>query len=194
MPDICGILLAAGQSLRFGQNKLLQPLPDGTPLLTQTVNNMHPGVDRLIVVVPPQHAPLAEILDTDRVEMIINNAASDGMGSSLACGVAASLEADGWIIGLADMPWIPSSIIKRVASALHEGWPLVAPRYQQQRGHPVGFHHRFAPELLTLQSDQGARSVLQQHQSEIHFIDCQEPGILLDIDTPDDLHHPTAAD
>ncbi len=193
MPEICGILLAAGQSQRFGQNKLLQPLPDGTPLLTRTVQNMRPAVDRLIVVAS-QHAPLDGILDDIEVELIINPAATDGMGSSLACGVTACLDADGWIIGLADMPWIPPAITKQIASALREGWSLVAPRYQQQRGHPVGFHHQYGAELARLQGDQGARSLLQQYQSHIHFIDCHEPGILLDVDTPADLRHVTAND
>ncbi len=194
MPEICGILLAAGQSLRFGRNKLLQPLADGTPLLTRVVQNMRPAVDRLLVVVPPQHAPLAGILDNNAVELIINPAATDGMGSSLACGVTACLDTDGWIIGLADMPWIPSDLIRQVAMALREGWPVVAPRYQQQRGHPVGFHQRYGAELVKLQGDEGARSLLQQYQSQIHFIDCHEPGILLDVDTPADLRHATAND
>lgn len=187
MPELCGILLAAGQSVRFGNNKLLQSLNDGTPLITQAVRNMHPAVDRLVVVVPAEHATLAAVLEKETVELIINPAASEGMGSSLACGIAASLEVNGWIIALADMPWIQPTTISQIAMALREGRSLVAPCYQNQRGHPVAFHHCFGTELVKLHDDHGARSVLEQYSTQLHLIDVDDPGILLDVDTPADL-------
>jgi molybdenum cofactor cytidylyltransferase len=187
MPELCGILLAAGQSVRFGNNKLLQSLPDGTPLITQAVRNMRPAVNRLIVVVPAEHSTLAAVLDKEAVELIINPAASEGMGSSLACGVAACRELNGWLIGMADMPWIQPATINQVALALREGRSLVAPRYQDQRGHPVGFQHRFGTELVKLHGDKGARTIVEQHATELHLIDVDDPGILFDVDTPADL-------
>ena len=190
MPELCGILLAAGQSVRFGNNKLLQSLPDGTPLITRAVRNMRPAVDRLIVVVPPKHTLLAGMVANEDVELIVNPQATDGMGRSLACGVAASLEAAGWIIGLADMPWIQPATIRQIVSALDDGQELVAPRYHDRRGHPVGFHHDFGPELLKLQGDEGARTILEQHASELQLIDVDDPGILLDVDTPADIATP----
>ena len=192
MPDLCGILLAAGESRRFGQNKLLQPLPNGVPLINQALHNLRPAIQRLIVVVPPEHQALAEILENEAVELIVNPHASNGMGSSLACGVAASREAPGWIIGLADMPWIQSTTIRQIANALREGRTLVAPCYHNQRGHPVGFHSQFANALLKLQGDTGARAILEQHANELHLIDVDDPGILLDVDTPADIAAPSS--
>lgn len=192
MPELCGILLAAGQSIRFGNNKLLQHLPAGTPLITQAVRNMCAALEKVVVVVPPQHATLANVLEGETIELAVNTAAHDGMGASLACGVAACLEADGWIIGLADMPWIDPATIHQVAMALREGRSLVAPRYQDQRGHPVGFHHRFGAELVKLRGDKGARAIVQQHATELHLIDVNDPGILLDVDTSADLTRSSA--
>ena len=192
MPELCGILLAAGQSVRFGNNKLLQSLPDGTPLITRAVRNMRPAVDRLVVVVPAEHATLAAVLEQEAVELVVNPAASEGMGSSLACGVAACREVNGWLIGMADMPWIQPATINQVALALREGRSLVAPRYQDQRGHPVGFHHRFGSELVKLHGDTGARVILEQHATELHLIDVDDPAILLDVDTPADLSRANA--
>ena len=187
MSELCGILLAAGQSVRFGNNKLLQPLPDGTPLITQAAHNMRPAVDRLVVVVPAEHAALADALESQAVELIVNDAASDGMGSSLACGVAACLKVDGWLIAMADMPWIQPATINQIALALREGRSLVAPRFEDQRGHPVGFHHRLGAELIKLHGDKGARAIVEQHATELHLIDVDDPGVLLDVDTPADL-------
>ena len=187
MPELCGILLAAGQSVRFGNNKLLQPLPDGTPLITQTVRNMRTVLDKVVVVVPPQHTVLSDALESQAVELIVNAKASEGMGSSLACGIAACREVNGWVIGLADMPWIQPATIQQIVLALREGRSLVAPRYQDQRGHPVGFHHRFGAKLIKLHGDKGARAIVEQHTTELHLIDVDDPGILLDVDTPADL-------
>jgi len=192
MPELYGILLAAGQSLRFGNNKLLQPLPDGSPLISHAIRNMSPAVDKLVVVVPPEHAMLAEVLTSEDVELIINPTAQDGMASSLVRGIAASLAAKYWLIGMADMPWIHPSTISRVALALREGRSLVAPCYQGQRGHPVGFHQRYGSELLKLSGDKGARSLLEQHASEIHLLHVDDPGVLLDVDTPADLTRTSA--
>jgi molybdenum cofactor cytidylyltransferase len=187
MPELCGILLAAGQSVRFGNNKLLQSLPDGTPLIAQAVRNMRTVLEKVVVVVPPQHAVLSDALESQAVELIVNAKASEGMGSSLACGIAACREVNGWVIGLADMPWIQPATINQVALALREGRSLVAPRYQDQRGHPVGFQHRFGTELVKLHGDKGARTIVEQHATELHLIDVDDPGILLDVDTPADL-------
>ena len=110
----------------------------------------------------------------------MNDAASDGMGSSLACGVAACLKVDGWLIAMADMPWIQPATINQIALALREGRSLVAPRFEDQRGHPVGFHHRLGAELIKLHGDKGARAIVEQHATD-------DPGVLLDVDTPADL-------
>jgi len=188
---ICGILLAAGQSQRFGHtDKLLQPLSNGLPLITQAVRTMLTALDSVVVVVPPEHDGLAKVLKDEAVHITINPAASVGMGNSLACGVTATTEAHGWIIGLADMPWIQPTTINTVMTALSNGNPLVAPRHKNLRGHPVGFGREYRETLLNLQGDVGARSVLKQHKAQLHYLDVNDPGILLDVDTPADLIQP----
>jgi molybdenum cofactor cytidylyltransferase len=186
---VCGILLAAGRGERFAStsNKLLQPLADGTPIILSTVRNIPCALKDVYVVVPPEHDALAITLQHEGVQLITNMAADQGMGSSLACGIAACIEADAWVIGLADMPWIQPGTIKAVVDALENGAPLVVPRYQGQRGHPVGFNHRFGAELVKLDGDYGARSILEQYPPQIHYIDVNDPGILLDVDIPADL-------
>ena len=188
---ICGILLAAGQSQRFGHtDKLLQPLSNGLPLITQAVRTMLTALESVMVVLPPEHDELKQVLQDEAVQLTINPAADVGMGNSLACGVSACAEADGWIIGLADMPWIQPTTINKVMSALHIGHSLVAPRYQNLRGHPIGFGREYHETLLKLQGDVGARSVLKQHKAKLHYLDVNDPGILLDVDTPADLRRP----
>ncbi|NNF95653.1 MAG: nucleotidyltransferase family protein [Halobacteria archaeon] len=190
-PEIRGILLAAGQSQRFGHsNKLLQPLSSGLPMITQAVRTMLTALDSVVVVVPPEHGALAKTLKDEAVQITINPVADDGMGSSLAWGVTATIEAHGWIIGLADMPWIQPATISRVMTALRHGHPLVAPRYRSLRGHPVGFGREYRDTLLKLRGDVGARTVLKQHKAQLHYLEVNDPGILMDVDRPADLKPP----
>lgn len=187
-PDICGILLAAGQSQRFGQhNKLLQPLSNGLPLITQAVRTMRSALDMVAVIIPQDSEALVNALRDEVVQIIFNPEAEIGMGNSLACGVTATIEANGWIIGLADMPWIQPTTISRIKTSLQNGQSLVAPRYRSVRGHPVGFGQNYRDALLQLEGDAGARTLLKQHKAELHFLDVDDPGILMDVDTPADL-------
>lgn len=187
MRGITGILLAAGSSRRFGSNKLVVPLPDGTPLVLAVVRRLQFVVNAVIVVVHPQDQVLPELLATENVQVVICQNADAGMGASLAAGVAASGDARGWIIVLADMPAIQISTLQRVVQALDNGAVLAAPYHAGQRGHPVGFRSSVRDELLTLSGEAGAREILTRHAAAVVRLDVDDAGILLDIDTPADL-------
>ena len=109
------------------------------------------------------------------------------MGASLACGVAATKDAAGWVVALADMPWILPSTIARVAAAIADGAPVAAPFYRGKRGHPVGFSATCYAMLAALHGDEGAKAVVAAHGDELARIDVDDAGTLSDIDRPADL-------
>jgi molybdenum cofactor cytidylyltransferase len=109
------------------------------------------------------------------------------MGASLACGVEASAEAAGWVVALADMPWIEASTIRRVADAIAAGASLAAPCYRGERGHPVGFAASHRAALLALGGDEGARAILSRAGASLLRVDVDDPGVLRDVDTAGDL-------
>ena len=183
-PPPVGILLAAGQGTRFGSNKLLQPLADGTPMAVASARTLHTVLAHCIAVVNDAQGCVARLLAEAGLQVIANPHAPDGMGTSIACGVAASPNAGGWVIALADMPNIPARVIQSVADGLAHGADLIAPVYGGQRGHPVGFARRHAPALRALHSDRGARDILAAHRDTLELIDTQDRGVILDIDTP----------
>lgn len=184
---IAGILLAAGSSTRFGSHKLLHLLPDGTPMAVAALRNLAQGVDEVIAIVRPGDAELMQLLARENVRVLPCANAEQGMGASLACGVCAAPDAEGWIIALADMPFVPGEIVSTLATRLKAGDAIVAPAYLGQRGHPVGFSRAFYPALAALSGDRGARHLLDLHVEQLHLIAANEPGILHDIDTPEDL-------
>jgi molybdenum cofactor cytidylyltransferase len=186
-PPPIGILLAAGQGTRFGSNKLLQPLADGTPMAVASARTLHTVLAHCIAVVNDAQGRVARLLAAAGLQVIANPNAPDGMGTSIACGVAASPNAGGWVIALADMPAIPVRVMQSVADGLVRGADIIAPVYSGLRGHPVGFAQRHAPVLRALHSDRGARDIIVAHRDTLELIDTQDSGVILDIDTPASL-------
>jgi molybdenum cofactor cytidylyltransferase len=107
------------------------------------------------------------------------------MGASLAFAVSHARNAAGWIIGLADMPFVQASTFRAVLEALAAGADIAVPVYQGRRGNPVGFSRRYLSELLSMGGDQGARRLLNSFPVTEVAVD--DPGIHLDIDTVNDL-------
>lgn len=183
----CGILLAAGRSVRFGSDKLLHPLADGTPLGLVSALHIREAMSRLLAIVDVGNEALRQLFERHSIPVLSVSTAAAGMGASLAAGVAATADAAGWLVGLADMPFVRPQTIVRVSQAIEGGAPLAAPCHQGRRGHPVGFAYRFGDSLKQLSGDEGARRLLAAHAAELRLIDCDDPGVLRDIDFPDDL-------
>lgn len=184
---IAGLLLAAGAGTRFGGDKLLHPLPDGTPIAVQAARSLLQGVDYGIAVVRPGDWWLAGLLEAAGLRTVFCPNAAAGMGASLACGIEAAQDADGWLIALADMPFVQATTVRGLADLLRSGAPIAAPCHEGRRGHPVGFQRDFFAALARLDGDQGARGLLAAHAARIRLLDCDDPGILADIDVPADL-------
>lgn len=184
---IVGILLAAGRSSRFGSDKLLHRLPDGRPLAIAAAANLRPACDRLIAVVRPGSPALAEQLEAAGCAIVDCPDADAGMGHSLAAGVRATPDAAGWLVALADMPFIATASHVAVADQLRAGASLAASEYQGQRGHPVGFAARWFDQLAGLTGDHGGRPILAAHSEQLVLCPVDDPGALRDIDRPEDL-------
>ena len=182
---IVGVLLAAGSATRFGADKLSVALPDGRPLAIMALEPLLATVDEVVAVVRAADRLLASALHAHGARISACPDAAEGMGVSLAWGVRAAPLAAGWVIALADMPWIRGETIGAVASALRSGASVVAPEYTGKRGHPVGFAARLYGELIALVGDEGARNVLARHPPSL--IATRDAGILRDIDRPADL-------
>lgn len=184
---VVGVLLAAGASRRFGGEKLLAPM-GGSCVGVCAARALRPAVDRAVAVVRPEDERLAGLLTSEGFETLPFAGASRGMGASLAFGVAAAAEADGWIVALADMPFLEGTTVARVAERVRIGLEkIVAPSFKGRRGHPVGFRRDLLPELLALDGDRGARSLLVAHAAEVSLLECDDEGILRDVDSIGDL-------
>ena len=186
--NLRGLLLCGGASVRFGRDKLSEKI-DGVPMAVVSARPLVDAMGRVLAVTRPGRHDLRAFLEAAGCEVMETDRALEGLGSSLAAGVEASADADGWVIALADMPSIREQTIRAVRSALEEGALIAAPsdRASGARGHPVGFRSALRQELLDLRGDEGARSVIQRHRDAIRLVAEDDPGITHDVDRPADL-------
>ena len=184
---IVGVLLAAGTGQRFGADKLLYPMRDGTPMAVAAAIHLCAACRDTIAVLRPNHDELANLLSATGCQIVVCADACGGMGHSLAAGVRATSDASAWVVALADMPFISVTSHQAVASRLSQGAALAACVYQQQRGHPVGFSKIWLKELSNMTGDQGGKSILKKHPQDVVLCQVDDAGVIRDIDRPEDL-------
>ncbi|SNT32594.1 molybdenum cofactor cytidylyltransferase [Noviherbaspirillum humi] len=186
---IAGILLAAGRGTRFDpagvQDKLMQSLPGGMPVAVASAHALCAVLPNVLAVVRPDAPRLAAALREADCEVSLCAESGQGMGASLVHALRRREAADGWIIALADMPFIQSSTLQALQAALVAGADIAVPVREGRRGNPVAFSRRHLPELLSLGGDEGARRLLRAHPVTEVAVD--DPGIHRDIDQPGDL-------
>lgn len=184
--NIVGVLLAAGQAVRFGSDKRLHRLPDGTPMALAAARRLRAACPRTIVVLRPGPDPLRELLGQERVEIIETH--GPGIGDSISAGIrGAGPAVDGWLIALADMPFIAPDTYACVLRALAQGAAIVRPVHAGCVGHPVGFSARYRDALGALAGEQGARSIIEGEPGALVTCEVPDPGVLVDVDRPGDL-------
>ena len=182
------LLLAAGSSRRFGSNKLLAPLADGTPVVLRAAQVLSAAGCRVLVVVRPDDRAVADRLASLRdLEASPCPTAERGVGNSLAWAVAHSADAAGWLVALGDMPFLREASVRAVLRAARAGASIAAPVYNGRRGHPVFFSRHWRERLLALTGDRGGQVILHASPDALTPVPCDDPGVLRDIDAPADL-------
>lgn len=186
--DLRGLLACGGASVRFGRDKLLEPI-GGTPMAVVAARNLVAALPRVLAVTRTGQPRLRALLEEAGCEVMETDRAVEGLGASIAAGIEAMAEADGWVVMLADLPFVRADTIGAVRAALEAGALIAAPvdRASGTRGHPVAFRAALRAELAALGGDEGARSVIQRHAAHVVSIPVADRGIVIDIDTPQDL-------
>jgi molybdenum cofactor cytidylyltransferase len=189
------IVLAGGSGSRFGGGKLTHAW-EGGALIDGALAAAFAAPARSVTVVTgadpkveaAARAFAERIGQAARLRIAYCEDHAEGMGATLRTGVAGlPAEAAGAYVFLGDMPAIPPAILPALAAALAAGAPAAAPRFEGQRGHPVLFSATLFPQLKALTGDQGARDVLRALGDRLALVETDDPGVLVDVDTPDQL-------
>ncbi|NCT83470.1 MAG: nucleotidyltransferase family protein [Comamonadaceae bacterium] len=188
------VVLAAGRGSRFrgSGHKLEQRLSAASPD-TVLASSLHHAIATqlpMLVVTTSALAPVVQRLVPARDVLILPERDAQGrphpvgMGHSIAAGVSATGDADGWLILPADMPLIQPATILAIAEGL-ERYPVCYAQHRGLQGHPVGFGTELYSELVGLQGDEGARRIVARYAAQPIAVD--DPGVRIDVDTIEDL-------
>jgi molybdenum cofactor cytidylyltransferase len=184
-----GILLAAGESRRMGYPKPLL-LIDGETFIEKISATMLAVVPRLVIVLGAHRDRVRAAIPRDtRIEIVENPNYSLGQLSSLKIGLGAmQTDSDGAIVHLADHPAVRVESFRAIVDTYERtGKPIVIARNGGRRGHPVLFDRSLFAELQNAPEGEGARHVVNADASRVEYVDLDDPGINLDLDTPADL-------
>ncbi|MCB1889728.1 MAG: nucleotidyltransferase family protein [Rhodocyclaceae bacterium] len=186
LAEVVGLLLAAGQGRRFGRDKRWATLHEG-PMALVAARQLVAACREVIVVVGEGDEALSEAVVAAGCRAIVCVDAAQGMGHSLAAGVRARRDAAGWLVALADMPFVRPETHRVVRDALLAGASVARACHGGRPGHPVGFDARWGDSLAALTGDVGARELVRRAGAA--RVDCEvpDPGCLRDVDRPADL-------
>jgi molybdenum cofactor cytidylyltransferase len=186
---ISAIILAAGQSRRMGQPKMLLPWGNRTVIEHVVATFLQAGVEDILIVTGAEHERVDQAMDGYPVQKIYNKEYAGGeMLSSLQCGLRQlTKETRAALIGLGDQPQLREESIRAICEAYKDGAsPLIIPSFQRKRGHPWLVARSLWGEILMLQPPQTPRDFLNNHTGDILYVNLETPTILADLDTPED--------
>jgi molybdenum cofactor cytidylyltransferase len=190
--EVCGrvaaVVLAAGASKRYGVPKQLLSW-EGDALLGRVVDvALASDADPVVVVLGCQAGACRAALGDRPVQVVVNPDWAQGQSTSVRAGLAAlPANASAALFPLADQPGVTPTVIDALIER-HQGTlaPVIWPEYQARRGNPVLFDRDTFPQLMRLTGDTGGRPVLQAYSSLAERVSVSDPGVLFDIDTPED--------
>lgn len=186
---ISGIILAAGEAKRIGQQKLLLDLKD-EPVLQWTLEAaLGSKLDQVVCVVRELKEIQQKILlKHEKLRWAVNERAAEGQSTSIIVGLKAiSPQAEAALFLVGDQPLIKPDLINSLIDLFEKASALiVAPVFQGQPRNPVLFHRDLFAELLKLAGDKGGRRLIEKHKHRAAFLEWQDEAPFLDLDCWED--------
>jgi molybdenum cofactor cytidylyltransferase len=181
------IILAAGRSQRMGSLKPL--LPFGRETMIERVVRVvrEAGINEIVVVLGYAAERIIPLMEDHGITWVLNPDFDDGMYTSVQVGArSVDAEVDGFLVLPGDMPMVRSGTLQ----LLRDGFPpgqgrIVHPTYQGRRGHPPLIDSAYCRAILGDHPPGGLRELLARYPDAALEVDCDDPGILMDVDTPE---------
>lgn len=182
---IGAIVLAAGFSRRFGDSKLLAKLSNGKSVFQQTIERLSEVFPERLLITRPEMAEALQESAPDTSILRFEHA-DQGMGATLAYAAQHIGNWDACLVCLGDMPFIKPSSYRLIAEQATID-SIVIPKIDSKIGNPVAFGSKFFADLKTLSGDSGGKKLTRMYPQAVRELEISDPGILQDIDTPEEL-------
>jgi molybdenum cofactor cytidylyltransferase len=185
---IWAVILAAGESKRMGEAKLLLPFGEKTIIETVINNVIQSKVEKILVVLGSAREKIEQKIKNYSLKIAFNPKFRSGMLSSVHAGFQALPEhAQAALIVLGDQPSISTSVINELIDAYKRTRKgIVLPVYKSERGHPVLIDMKYRSEVENLSPDIGLRGTVYNHPEDILEVDVETSSIFQDIDYESD--------
>lgn len=189
-----GIILAAGESVRFGQTKQLLKLKNKYLIEWVLDAALNSHLEKVVLVLGHQHQKILQafgkIAQHPRLQLVVNHNYKQGQSLSLRVGFEKIQdEFQSVMFLLADQPMVD---IKTINDLLEKFWAsnkdICVPIYRGNRGNPTIFSKKFYDQLSQIKGDMGAREIIQSHPDLVLQVVIDNPLFFFDIDTPADFH------
>ena len=188
---IAAIILAAGESKRMGQPKMLLPWGNVTVLGQVISTYKASGIEDILVVTGGSHEQVEVIAKQHGARSVFNERFARGeMLFSLQRGLevfSPDTDVKAVLVGLGDQPQVLAECVRSICDRYRQrAARLVVPSYQKRRGHPWLVERSLWREILDMAPDESPRDFLNRHAGEIDYVEVTSPSILADLDTPED--------
>jgi len=179
-PKIAVILEAAGNSTRFGSNKLLHIMDDGRPMIASIFDAVRP-LDVYKKILVTQYDDIAEM--AAGFDVVMNDRPDLGISRSMQLGLAAAGDADAYMFCVCDQPGLSTSTIKKLIEAYKKGTAgIISLAWQGKMCNPKIFSSRYREELMRLSGDTGGRQIIAAHKDDLLLIEAESEDEVKDID------------
>ena len=190
------VILAAGRSERMRRSKALLPIGEsGDTFIARLISTFRSAdSDDVIVVLRPDDVLLRTAVEHDAARIVENPDADRGQLSSVITGLDAVDRpgVNAILVMPVDIPLVRVETIRAVKAAfLASAAPVARAVHEGRHGHPVIFARRVFDELRRADPHTGARAVVRAHAHDLLNVEVDDPGILRDVDTPDDYDQMT---
>jgi molybdenum cofactor cytidylyltransferase len=195
----CGVILAAGESMRMGSDKALLPWPplaagirfSGETFISAAIRALGSFTDQVIVVLGKNEPTVAPVVYSAGASVVRNPSPELGQFSSLRVGLqeVLNLGRDGIMITLVDRPPAATSTLQILRTAFEAAtsqvWAVV-PEFNDRHGHPFLAGREMIEAFLKAPATATARDVEHQYANHISYVAVDDPHVTMNVNTPED--------
>ena len=180
------VMLAAGNSRRFGSNKLLYEI-GGVPMYLRTLHKLQKAASELgncEIIVVTQYEEIASKAQESGVRVLINSHPERGISSSMQIGLAAAKESAACLFIVSDQPWLTTeTIVNLVYKFQSEHKGMACTLLNDKTGNPCIFSRKYYQELQEITGDKGGKQIINRHPEDVAYLEIEDAKELVDVDT-----------
>lgn len=183
------IMLAAGNSRRFGSNKLMYEV-EGKTMYLRTLRQLQKAGakmqnSRIVVVTQEKYAEIIDAAKEIGAEVLINPQPERGISSSMQIGLEIAKDAYACLFTVSDQPWLTAETIIALYDAFQsENKGMACTVWGEKTGNPCIFSKKYYKELMAISGDKGGKQIIKKHPEDVAYLKISDERELQDVDVP----------